>query len=217
MENPDFVFTPWEEVYEEGYEGEKRAFQVIVPSGSRSFVFEHNKPIHFASLVPRNPNQKKDEYSPDVDAIVKWITGGPDGMRMPETDIYGVVQLSIDDLSNQIVEFAALADEGKEASIKKAKSEYKNAEQNFLKKVEESRRKAAVIADTKVKRALRTTHVNLMKQWEILEQDGKGRYLPSTAEALGTYILGKEIDKAGQKKKEMVERFMKTAPNISVL
>lgn len=201
MEKPDFVF-------------ENTPFKVIVPSPNGAFIFEHLKPVSHLAL--RNDKRKRDEFYSDIEAAVKWITGGPDGMRSHETDIYGVVQLQIEDISNQIIDMAALADKGTEDSQKKAQAEFKALRDAHLQRAKGALDRARDIADARVKRALRVTHQNLIKQWEIMQQDGKGRYSPSIAEAVGAHILSSEIDKASEKKKEMVDRFVQIAKNTVI-
>lgn len=203
MEKPEVVF-------------EEVAFKVIVPSAVGSFVFHHNKPVPHTSLRPTD-KRKRDEFTSDIEAAVKWITGGADGMRSHETDIYGVVVLNIEDISNQIVDMAAMSDMGTEDAQKKAQAEFKALRDAHLKKAKASLAAAREIADARVKRALRVTHQNLIKQWEAMQQDGKGRYSPSVAEAVGAFILSKEIDKASAKKKEMVDRFVEIAKNTVVM
>lgn len=204
LENPDIVYN-------------KESFLVTIPTSTRSYVFEHNKPVTPQSLFPAERGKKTDEFSHNLETVVKWITGGPDGMRSHETDIYGVVQIQMEDFSSQIVDFSSLAAVGTEKSEKESVKEYENARKNFMKKANAAMTMAQEIADTRVRRALKISHENLVKQWDALQQDGKGKYAPSIAEAVGAQILHKEIDKAGQKKREMVERFVKIAENTVIM
>jgi hypothetical protein len=191
-------------------------FTVIIPAGTRSFRFEHNKPVSHLSLLS-GEGRKKDEFSADLDAIVRWVTGGEDGMRNHETDIYGVVQLKMEDLSSQIFDIATLTESDTESDNKRAQQEFKALKDAHVKKTKKALTEAQEMADSRVKRALRITHNNLMKQWEVMQQDGKGKYTPSIAEAVGAHVLAQEMEKAGAKRKEMVERLMQVANNTVIM
>jgi len=190
-------------------------FTVIVKASTRSFRFEHNKPVQQFSLF-KGDERKKDEFSTDMQSVVEWITGGATGMRSPETDVYGVVSLEMPDLSSQFVDIASLTESDTEADNKKSAKAYQDMQKEHIKRTRDSLVKAGEIADEKVRRALRITHRNLMKQWEMMAQDGKGRYHPSVCEYVGGVILAEELKKASSKHQEMISRFEKIAQSIVI-
>lgn len=204
MKSPKFIFdtTP---------------FEVIVPSGTRSYVFTHAKPVIDTSLIHRPVGQKVDEFSRNLETVVRWLTGGADGMRNPETDIYGIVELRMENFANEIAEMAQHAVTSSEEVENETIRDFRARQKDFRSKAKQAFEHARAIADEKVKRQLRTTYRNLIKQWDVLDQDGKGRYAPSTTEALSAEILMAEIEAAGAQKKEMVDRFMKAVNNSSII
>lgn len=203
LNDPDLVF-------------DSKPFTVRVPSSRRAYEFTHNQPVHVQTLLPFNAQDKKDEFSPALEAIIKWISGGPNGDLCRETAIYGVVQLKMEDFSAQIADFSVFAAASDEAE-KKAQKEYEKARKDFMSKSKAALEIAQQMADRKVREALKITHHNITKQWDTLKQDGKGHYSPSIAEAVGAHILQAEIDKASKQKTEMVQRFMKTAEQSIIM
>lgn len=196
---------------------ENDKFELTIPSASvGGYKFEHLKPRSAHTLLSHD-SRKRDEWSPSLEAIVHFITGGDDGMRSQETDIYGVVQLKMEDISSQIIDIATLTQTGTEQDEKKAAAEFKALRDNHLKKASKALQSARELADERVKRALLMTHTNLVKQWDVLQQEGKGRYTPSIAEAVGAHILKDQVEKASAKKREMVERMSSIVNNTVVM
>lgn len=204
-ENPDVVWdtTP---------------FQIVVPRSSGALHFTHLKPVKSHQILPPQPNRVKDDYiSDDPDGTIMWLTGGEDGQRSEETDIYGVVALNLDmDISAALSDVALMV----EADGEKAKRVQKNFQD--LQKDLVSQTKAAVesakkIADERVRRAMRITHVNLVKQFEVLKTEGKGVYTPSIAEAVGAHVLASEIEKSGENRRKMFERMTAVMNSTNVL
>lgn len=191
-------------------------FQVRIPTSTGAFIFEHNKPRVHTSLLTHDKRQR-DEFTTDLESVVQWITGGASGMRSHETDIYGVVQLNMEDISSELVDIASLTESDTETDNKKVQAEMKAIRDRQVKRTKDALVVARELADTRVKKALRITHNNLVKQWEIMAQDGKGKYTPSIAEAVGAHILHQEIEKAGAKKREMVDRLLKVVENTVIV
>lgn len=199
-QNPDFVFTPYGLT-----DGE--AFKVIIPRSAGSIVMWHNKPVLAAKLMPATPGQKRDEFNNgELEALSAWLTGGSEGDRSEETDIYGVVQLSIDlDVGASIVELATLGENGANAQ-KEAVKEYQNFQKKLVQRTQDALEIAKQIADKRVKRALKVTHMNLMRQYETMKSQGMGAYAPSVCEAVGAHILKEELDKSTANRRQMIQR-----------
>lgn len=185
-----------------------KPFTVVVPRSAGALIFEHNKPVHTHLVGPVPKHIKKDDgyLSFDHDGLIWWLIGGSDGKRSEETDIYGVVGLYLDmDLSGALADIAAFGDADTEESKKKALNEYKDLQAQLVKRTQVAMKSAKELADFRVRRALRITHSNLMKQWETLRTEGKGVYSPSVAEAVGAHILKKELEEGNESLKRMHE------------
>src|SRR5690606_14948917 len=78
---------------------------------------------------------------------------------------------------------------------KEAVAEMRNTQKQYIESMRSATKQARELADQRVKRALRITHANLVKQWDLLAQDGKQPYTPSIAEYVGGHILKSELEK----------------------
>lgn len=205
-ENPDFVF-------------DDKAFDILIPRGSGSIVMTHNKPVLTQKLMPSQHNKLNDDFNAgELESLVLWLTGGPNGMQSEETDVYGVVELKVNlDVGSAIVDVASLSEQDSEESKKKAAKEYQDLQKSLVGATRQAMKEAKELADERVKRAIRITHMNLMRQYETLKQDGKGVYAPSVAEAVGAHILAAELDKAGANRKKMVERLANVMNSTTIL
>jgi hypothetical protein len=206
--NPDLVFSSDEH------------FEVRVPRAFGGLTFYHNKPVSSHKVLPAMPFSQKhpDNIIKDLEGTISWLTGGPDGMRSEETDIYGIVALRVDlDISGALTDVALFAEADTETATKKAAKKYADLQQELLKKTKDALKDAKELANTRVRRALKTTHINLMRQYEILRTDGKGVYSPSVAEAVGAHILAQEIDKAGENRKKMLERLSQVMQETTII
>jgi hypothetical protein len=74
------------------------------------------------------------------------------------------------------------------------------------KSIEAAHAKARKIADERVKRALKQMYSNLQRQWEINQEAGVGRHMPSNTEALGAHILQAEIQKSTESRQKMIQK-----------
>lgn len=180
----------------------------------------HNKPVRTSHLMPVQKNKINDSFNAgELESLVEWLTGGEDGKRSEETDIYGVVTLKVDmDISSTLVDIAQLADEGSsDANTKKAMKDFQDLQKELINQTKGSLVLAREMADERVKRALRVTHMNLMKQYETMKSQGMGVYAPSIAEAVGAHILAAEIDKASETKARMVNRLSEIMNRTTIL
>ncbi len=90
-------------------------------------------------------------------------------------------------------------------------------QKDLLKKTKDGMKAARELADGRVRRALKITHSNLVKQFETLRTEGKGVYTPSVAEAVGAHILAAEIESSGANRRKMFERLNTVMNSTSVL
>lgn len=206
-QNPDIVFEPVD-------------FEIRVPRPFGGLIFQHNKPVRSTNVIPHSPNRKKtnDNVIDDLEGTIFWLTGGPDGQRSEETDIYGIVALHIDfDVSTALTDISLFADSDTEVSRKKAADSYKEMQRTLVKQTGDAMKAAKELADFRVRRALRITHHNLMKQYETLRSDGKGVYSPSLAEAVGAHIIASEIEQGGENRRKMLQRLNEVMQKTTVL
>jgi len=190
-ENPELVFS-------------SDPFIVTIPKTNGALQLTHNKPVHITKLEPHNPNRVRDEYLvDDLDGMVMWLIGGEDGQRSEETDIYGVVGLNIDmDLSSALSDVALFdAEDPKEKD--KAQKKYLDVQKALVAKTKIALTEATELANSRVRRAMKNTHVNLMRQYDTMRTEGKGVYAASVAEAIGAYVLANEIEKSSTNSKKM--------------
>lgn len=179
-------------------------FTVRIKRPIGGLVLEHLKPRHVTTLLPRlttvvdgagNKTQmvtrkvEEDEVSP----LLKWLTDP----ASEETDIWGVVEIEIgNQFEDAMTELIGLALQGgteaQQADVlKRQVAIQREVARSMSVRIAEARR----VADDRVKRALRITHNNLIKSWEALQGEGKGRYEPSTQETLGYRVLKAEIER----------------------
>lgn len=188
---------------------DEKPFEVRIPRAFGGLTFTHNKPVHVNKVVPVYPGRRlnNENVIDDLEGLIFWLTGGPDGMRSNETDIYGVVHLDLDmDVSGALSDIAMFDEKDKEAK-KAAFKSYEEIQRELIKNTQSAIKKARELADQRVKRAMKFTHQNLLKQYETLKQDGKGIYAPSTAEAVGAFVLKSELDKASENRRKMFDSF----------
>lgn len=204
--NPDIVFD------------EKVDFHIMVPRSGGSLTFYHRKPVAIQKVIPPQPQRKKDEYiTDDFEGTIYWLIGGEDGNRSEETDIYGVVALNLDmDISAALADVAQIV-ESEGESAKKAQKNYQDLQKTLVSQTKNAIKEAREKADERVRRAMRITHVNLVRQFETLRTDGKGVYTPSVAEAVGAHVLASEIEASGAPRRAMFERMTKAMNSTSVL
>lgn len=181
-------------------------FEVRIPRSAGGIILHHNKPVLATSLLPHTGKRKVEED--EVRTLVPWLTGGPEGTLSEETDIYGVVELAIDTAIQQSVhemlqiDMEALA-AGDDDALKRLQKRQLEAQQATMSHMRKEVSKAREIANERVRRAMRATHSNLMQSWASLSTEGKGRYDPSATEAIGAFVLSKEIEKQTANRKSM--------------
>lgn len=198
VENPELINTM------------KDPFTVRIPRATGGIELTHNKPVHINHLLPRGELDaatgkrtiNREVEHDELRDLVPWLTGGADGMGCEETDIYGVVQLEL--ATDLVADMVSARLEGR------APTSAATVEEQFNSAVDVALEKARKIANARVLRAIRITHKNLLAQWEVMATEGKGRYSPSVAEALGSHILAEEIEKATAGKRKMHEMLDKS-------
>lgn len=170
-------------------------FTIHIPRPSGAIELVHNKPTLASSLLQKTKEREvtEDEVSP----LVLWLTNE----QNTETDIYGVVDVPIQDsVADAIM-----------AMI------YEGDDKKRVKLVEETRKKMAegivtarARADARVMRACGKMYGVVKATVEDMKKNGKGIYSPSYAEALALEIM-KDTIAARRKPDERASEMLKNA------
>ncbi len=185
LENPDLIYdmaTP---------------FSFDVPRGCSAFKVDFNKP-----MAVRGADDKQ------IETLFGWLTG-ESGQSYHETDIYGLVSfdpgVDLVDRVDQMAFLEALAT-GDPAEAVKAKKELDKIQKDTATRIQEMRAKVKIASELRVKRAMKTVHNNLIRQWAINKEQNLGKYPPSISEAVGAHALDKELKAKAEKGKALLGR-----------
>ena len=160
-------------------------------------MLEFNKPVHVATLIPKGSEK-------DHRVLFEWLTGGDDGMRCQETNVYGIVPYEAGfDPVKELTALADLENLGDDPKALKKLIARQKALKEAMGAVKET---ARAKADARVLRHMRWTHNNLIKQWQENEENKLGKYPPSLAEMLGAHALASEIQKSNEKSAKLKTR-----------
>lgn len=205
-ENPELIFdatTP---------------FSFSIPSGIQAFRVDFNKPMLVKKPKPGSYEQANKGKSAElielpgasvvsegkeIETLYNWLTGEA-GLSYHETDIFGCVPFDPGfDVVERVDQMAAyealLSGDPKEAL--KAKKELDKIQQDTAKRVAEARHKVKAASEARIKRAMRTVHNNLIKQWQHNQEMKLGKYPPSISEALGKIALSAELKEKASRNK----------------
>ncbi len=149
-------------------------FLIRVPRATGSIELWHNKPTLASSLLIRTKEREvtEDEVSP----LVLWLTGEQNS----ETDIYGIVDVPIQD--NVADAIMAILYEG---DSKKSEKLIIETRKNMAKGIVTARERA----DFRVMRQCGKMYNVVKSTVEQMKKDGKGIYSPSYAEALALEVM----------------------------
>jgi hypothetical protein len=172
-----------------------KPFKVHIPRPCGAIELWHNKPTLASSLLPKNKDRlvEEDEISP----LVAWLT---DEQRA-ETDIYGVVDVPIqDNIADAIM--ALLYEDGTD---KRAKL-LEHTRKEMAKGIVSARQRA----DARVMRACGKMYNVVKETVEDMKKNGKGVYSPSYSEALALEVM-KDVISQRRKPDERAAEMMKGA------
>lgn len=163
------------------------------PTGAISLV--HNKPTLASTLLPRSKEREvtEDEVSP----LVLWLTNE----QNHETDIYGVVDVPIQD--NVAEAIMALLHEDNEDKRTKFLIESRKQMAKGIKTARER-------ADARVMRACGKMYNVIKSTVEDMKKNGKGVYSPSYSEALALEVM-KDTISSRRKPDERASEMLKNA------
>lgn len=187
----------------------KSDFDFIVPHGCGGMVVKYNKPMGVAAKA-RTEQDEESKY--------KWLIGDlPNSQN--ETDCFGLVPfepgIDLVERSDQMAQYEALLS-GDPKEAKKAQDSLTKMMKDTAEQVAKARLHVAAQSEARIKRAMKTVHNNLIRQWQINEESKLGKYPPSTSELFGAHVLDAEIRKAGEKGAKVKARMNELMSAISV-
>lgn len=173
----------------------KEPFTVRIPRAVGSIELVHNKPTLASALIAQSKDRTvtEDETSP----LVLWLTGE----QNTETDIYGVVEVPIQDsVADAIMAMIYEGNDDHRAQL------IKETRKKMAEGIITSRQRA----DARVMRACGKMYNVVKSTVETMQKDGKGIYSPSYAEALAMEVMKDTISKR-RKPDEAAARMMQSA------
>ncbi len=165
----------------------KTDFTFDVPRGCSAFKVNFNKPM------PINGRDDK-----EIEVLYNWLIGEA-GHSQHETDLFGIVPFDPGvDLVQRQDEIARLEDlmSDDPKIVASAQKEIAKIQKDTATRLKTMREAIRANSEARIKRAMKISHNNLVKQWQINEEMKMGKHRPSEAEALGAYVLDAEIKAA---------------------
>lgn len=220
-ENPDLIFK------------DDDKFTFTVATGTSAFNVDFNKAMLVQRPKPGSsyqadegrsgkivqlPNASVVSEGKEIECLYNWLIGEA-GQSYHETDIFGIVPFDpgfdlVDRVDQMAVYEALLNGDPKEAV--KAKRELDKIQTDTAKRMTEVRQNVKKDSEFRIKRAMKTVHNNLIRQWQTNEESKMGKYPPSISEALGAHALDAELKAKAEKGKALHGKMNSLMQNVSV-
>lgn len=169
---------------------EKAQFSFDVPRGCSAFKVNFNKPV---AVTGRDDKE--------IETLYGWLTGEA-GHSYHETDIYGLVPfdpgVDLVERQDEIAQLENLMSEDPKV-VAQAQKKIAQIQKDTATRLKNMREQVRLMSEARIRRAMKTVHNNLVRQWQINEEMKMGKHRPSESEALGAYALDKEIKQAEAK------------------
>ncbi len=208
-------------------------FSFSIPTGTTAFRVTFNKPMLVqkpvigssyqaeegrSEKIIQLPNASMVSEGKEIETLFAWLTGEA-GQSYHETDIFGCVPFDpgfnvIDRVDQMAAYEALLSGDTKEAV--RAKKELDKIQQDTAQKIAAARAKVIKDSEFRIKRAMKTVHNNLIRQWEINAESKMGKYPPSISEILGAHALDKELKAKAEKGKALYGKMNELLNNVTV-
>ncbi len=207
-EDPDLIFK------------DDDKFSFSIPTGIQAFKVDFNRPMLVHRSKPGSSYQADDGKSDkiiqlpnasmvsegkEIEMLYGWLIGDS-GQSYLETDIFGCVPFETGvDLVERVDHMAALEAllDGDPKAATKAKRELEKVQLDTANRIKDARARVKKDSEARIKRAMKTVHNNLIRQWAINSENNMGKYPPSVAEALGAHALGAELKAKADKGKAL--------------
>lgn len=184
LANPDLIYD------------DETPFEFNIRRGMGGIKVKFNTPQQIPPKLARDNKELMSLYN--------WLTGGPNGTDCQETEIYGIVvfdpKINLIETYDQISMLEDLASEDSKKAME-ARKRQNELQRETARRVKETREKVRALSEMRIKRQLRFNHNNLIRQWQMNEENKLGKYPPSITEMLGAHALNKEIAAADEKGK----------------
>lgn len=172
-------------------------FSFDVVTGCGAFKVDYNKPMMVTAGRDDDPESK-----------YLWLIGEAVGSAN-ETDIYGLVPFETSiDMVQRSDEISRLS--MKMLSDAKNTEKYTAAIQQIQKDTTEAiskvRGNAIARSEHRIKRAMKSVHNNLVRQWQRNEEMKLGKFPPSMSELFGAHVLDADIRRAAAKGEKIKSR-----------
>lgn len=210
----------------------EQKFDFSIATGTTAFRVTFNKPMLVqkpvigssyqaedgrSDRIIQLPNASMTSEGKEIDTLYGWLVGEA-GQSYHETDIFGCVPFepgfNVLDRVDQMAAFEALlAGDSKEAL--KAKRELDKIQQDTALKIATARAKVIKDSEFRIKRAMKTVHNNLIRQWEINKESNLGKYPPSISEILGAHALDTELKAKAEKGKALYGKMSQLLSNVN--
>ncbi len=194
LEQPDLIFDHKEE------------FSFSVPHGCGAFPVKFNKPCAV--------NGRDDKV---IEVLYGWLTGEA-GHSYHETDIYGLVPfdpgVDLVERQHEMEHMEGLLSDDPKV-VAKAQKEVAKMQLDTAKRMKEIKERVVMQSEARIKRAMKGSHNNLIRQWQLNEENKMGKYPPSIAEMLGAHALDKDIKAAAAKGAPLKKRMNDLMGNIN--
>lgn len=170
--------------------------------------------------------------------LFNWLTGGEDGARNQETDMYGITVFdpninvlaevsSIVDMemfSADMADYQKAPDETEDAfnarvakARKKIEEKQAKMQREVIARFAAAKKKAREIADDRVKRMIRMNWNYLVQQWQHNEEAGGKKHPPTDSEYLGSLVIQEELAASSSKMAKKSEQMHKLFQKVGLI
>lgn len=156
-----------------------------------------NDKVRACKLAPKEPENIIYVRDPrDLESTFNYLTGQGGGVASRQTDPFGIVPFDPDNsIVRSFEELSLMDDLVSDDPVKSEAAKKRLIESRIAaaKRQKDAYHDLLEAAEARIKRHLRSTHNNLMKQWQTNEEQKLGKYPPSLSERLGFKVLDPEI------------------------
>ena len=169
-------------------------------------IFVERVGISFTLGSPKSFTRRQgSDRSQEVELLIKWLTGGEDGMQSMDTEVYGGALLEVDlDVMAEITTRFNL--DAMNVKTKKQDS----VEDAFTAKLKASMLKAEEMSHARVMRAVHRVWDHYTKQIGYNKEQGTATFAPSPSEILCQFVLRKEIEAEKQRQANIMAMMSNT-------
>lgn len=195
LDKPDLIYDATED------------FTFDIPRGCSATKIRFNKPIAI--------NGRDDK---EIEVLYQWLIG-ESGHSYHETDLYGVVPfdpgVDLVERQDEVAQYENLMSEDPKA-IAKAQKKIAEIQMDTARRLKTMREAVKASSEARILRAAKTVHNNLIRQWQLNEEQKMGKYPPSISEMLGAHALDKQIKASAAKGSALKSRMNDLMQNINV-